>query len=203
MIKLIIFDMDGVLVESKKIHYDTFNTALKEIDPKYAITPSENISIYDGLNSIQKLELLTKNKGLNPSLYDTIWFRKQHLMIEALSNLKPKNSLIEIFKTLSDKGYKLACCSNSTRKSVLLTLAKIGLIEYMELILSASDVKNSKPHPEIYWKAMSMLSVLPDETLIVEDSTAGILSAKRSGASVLAVNSPEDLVLSKIFSKLD
>jgi dTDP-glucose pyrophosphorylase len=82
-------------------------------------------------------------------------------------------------------------------------LSKVGLIEYFDLILSNEDVKNSKPHPEIYWKAISMMGVLPDETLIIEDSPPGLLAADRSGASVLRVNSPNDLDINKIFSKLN
>ena len=113
------------------------------------------------------------------------------------------NRLINIFKELRDRGYKLACCSNSIRRSVLVILSKIGLIEYMDLIISNEDVKNSKPHPEMYWKAMSMMGVLPEETLIVEDSPPGLLAASRSRANVLRVDNPKDLVLSKIISKLE
>ena len=69
MIKLILFDLDGVLVEAKEIHYNTLNQALKEIDEKYIITDAEHLSIYDGLKTTQKLELLTKNKGLSPEFY--------------------------------------------------------------------------------------------------------------------------------------
>jgi dTDP-glucose pyrophosphorylase len=82
-------------------------------------------------------------------------------------------------------------------------LAKIGIIEYMDLIISNEDVKNSKPHPEMYWKTMSMMGVLPEETLIVEDSPHGLLAASRSRANILRVNSPKDLDLSKIIRKLD
>ena len=203
MTKLIIFDLDGVLVEAKQIHYDTLNQALKEIDEKYVITETEHLSIYDGLKTTQKLELLTKNKGLNPVMYDAIWYRKQHLTIEAISQLQPDLQKIELFKELRDKGYKLACASNSIRRSVLVMLAKIGIIEYMDLIISNEDVKNSKPHPEMYWKTMSMMGVLPEETLIVEDSPHGLLAASRSRANVLRVDSPKDLVISKIIRKLD
>ena len=161
MIKLIIFDLDGVLVEAKQIHYDTLNQALKEVGDEFVITESEHLSTYDGLKTTQKLELLTKNKGLSTDFYEKIWFRKQHLTIEAISQLQPDTRLIEIFKELRDKGYKLACASNSIRRSVLVMLAKIGIIEYLDLILSNEDVKNSKPHPEMYWKTMSMMSVLP------------------------------------------
>jgi HAD superfamily hydrolase (TIGR01509 family) len=203
MVKLIIFDLDGVLVEAKQIHFDTFNQSLKEIDEKYVITETEHLSIYDGLKTTQKLELLTKNKGLDPKLYDSIWYKKQHLTIEAISQLKPDTDKIELFRELRSMGYKLAVASNSIRRSVLVMLAKIGIIEYMDLILSNEDVKNSKPHPEMYWKAMSMMGFLPEETLIVEDSPHGLLAASRSRANVLRVDNPKDLVLSKIISKLE
>jgi HAD superfamily hydrolase (TIGR01509 family) len=205
MTKLIIFDLDGVLVEAKKIHYDTLNTALWEIaqSNKYVITEAEHLSIYDGLKTNQKLELLTKNKGLAPNTYTTVWNRKQQLTIEAISELQPDLEKIELFKELRNRGYKLAVASNSIRRSVLVMLAKTGIIEFMDLIISNEDVKNSKPHPEMYWKAMSMMGCLPEETLIVEDSPHGLLAASRSRANILRVNSSKDLVLSKIISKLD
>jgi HAD superfamily hydrolase (TIGR01509 family) len=204
MIKLIIFDLDGVLVEAKEIHFKTLNQALWEIGKsnKYVITEKEHLSTYDGLKTNQKLELLTQKKGLHPNTYETVWNRKQDLTIEAISELKPNNHLISVFKRLRDMGYKLACASNSIRRSVLVMLSKIGLIEYMDLIISNEDVKNSKPHPEMYWKAMSMMSVLPEETLIVEDSPHGLLAASRSRANVLRVDNPSDLTFEKISSKL-
>ena len=207
MTKLIIFDLDGVLVEAKQIHFDTLNEALREIEivtgKEYVISEAEHLSIYDGLKTTQKLELLTKNKGLHPEFYESIWFRKQHLTIEAISQLQPDSQKIELFKELRNRGYKLACASNSIRRSVLVMLAKIGIIEYMDLIISNEDVKNAKPHPEMYWKAMSMMSVLPEETLIVEDSPHGLLAASRSRANVLRVDNPKDLVISKIIRKLE
>jgi HAD superfamily hydrolase (TIGR01509 family) len=201
--KLIVFDLDGVLVEAKQIHYETLNKALAEVDGFYVITEAEHLSTYDGLKTSQKLELLSKHKGLLKKYYEQIWNRKQELTIEAISELKQDERLVGVFKELRSRGYQLACCSNSIRRSVLVMLSKIGLIEYMDLILSNEDVKNSKPHPEMYWKAMSMMGVLPEETLIVEDSPPGLLAASRSRANVLRVNNPHDLDLSKIIYKLD
>jgi HAD superfamily hydrolase (TIGR01509 family) len=205
MTKLIIFDLDGVLVEAKQIHFETLNKALWEIakSTKYVISETEHLSIYDGLKTNQKLELLTQNKGLHRDTYETVWNRKQQLTIEAISELQPDLEKIELFKELRNRGYKLAVASNSIRRSVLVMLAKIGIIEYMDLIISNEDVKNSKPHPEMYWKVMSMMGCLPEETLIVEDSPHGLLAASRSRANVLRVDNPKDLVISKIIRKLD
>jgi HAD superfamily hydrolase (TIGR01509 family) len=204
MTKLIIFDLDGVLVEAKQIHYDTLNQAIQEVTKtdKFVITEAEHLSTYDGLKTNQKLELLAENKGLEPSTFKYIWNRKQELTIETISKLQPDLQKIQLFKELQNRGYKLAVASNSIRRSVLVMLAKIGVIEYMDLIISNEDVKNSKPHPEMYWKTMSMMGCLPEETLIVEDSPHGLLAASRSRASVLRVDNPNDLTLEKLETKL-
>jgi len=203
MIKLIIFDLDGVLVEAKEIHYNTLNQALREVGEQYIITEAEHLSTYDGLKTNQKLDMLTKNKGLPKEVHEKVWNRKQHLTIEAISQLQTNHLLVHLFNELRERGYQLACCSNSIRRSVLVMLSKIGLIEYMDLILSNEDVKNSKPHPEMYWKAMSMMGCLPEETLIVEDSPHGLLAASRSRASILRVDNPHDLTIEKITKKLN
>lgn len=201
-IKLIIFDLDGVLVDAKKIHFDTLNDALRSVDSRYEISFSEHLSTYDGLKTNQKLNLLSEKKSLDKKYHKQIWNLKQELTIKAISNLSKNIRLVDLFSELQNQGFKLACCSNSIRRSVLIMLSKIGLIEYMDLILSNEDVKNAKPHPEIYWKAMSMMEVLPEQTLIVEDSPTGLLAANRSGANILRVDNPNDLTKEKINSKL-
>ena len=199
MIKLVIFDLDGVLVEAKNIHFESFNKALGE---EYAIEWNEHLSIYDGLKTNQKLEMLTERKGLPISLYKKIWDDKQKYTLEALSNLQPSIQLQTCLKTLVIEGYKIACCSNSIRKTVLSTLEKLGIIQYFDLILSNEDVKNSKPYPDIYWKAMSIMSCFPEEALILEDSPYGLISASKSGANLMRIISPEFVVYENIINHI-
>ena len=204
MIKLIIFDLDGVLVETKHIHFQTLNNAIESIvGSNFIISEKEHLSIYDGLKTYEKLKILTREKGLSEEFYKEIWELKQNLTLNSISKLSPNNRLIEIMKKLREKNFKIACCSNSIRRSVLIILSKLGLIEFMDLILSNEDVKNGKPHPEIYWSAMSSMGFLPDETLIIEDSPHGLLAANRSKAHVLRVNNPEDVTYEKILSILE
>ena len=198
--KLIIFDLDGVLVEAKNIHFDAFNKALGET---YAIEWNEHLSIYDGLKTNQKLEMLTERKGLPISIYKEVWENKQKYTLKALSNLQPSTQLKVCLDSLTSEGYKIACCSNSIRKTVLTVLSKLGIIEYFDLILSNEDVKNSKPHPEIYWKAISIMGYLPEETLIVEDSPYGLLAASRSKAHIMRVGSPKEVTYNNIYKHLN
>lgn len=202
LIKLIIFDLDGVLVEAKEIHYESLNQALREVGNEFVISPEEHLSTYDGLKTNAKLELLTDRKGLPVDVHEQVWMRKQSVTIEKISELKKDERLIELLSELSREGYKLACCSNSIRKSVITMLSKLGIIEFFDFILSNEDVKNSKPHPEMYWRAISEFGVLPEETLIVEDSPVGLLAASRARANVVRVNNPSDLTMSKLRGKL-
>lgn len=197
--KLIIFDLDGVLVEAKNIHYEALNKALGE----YAISWNEHLSTYDGLKTSQKLNMLTTEKGLSIEDHKRIWNDKQKFTLEALSNLKIDPNLLSTIARLSNEGYKIACCSNSIRKTVLTVLAKLGLIEFMDLIISNEDVLNSKPHPEMYWQAISKMGCLPEETLIIEDSPYGLLAAARSKSYILRVKNPQEVTYNNISNKLN
>jgi len=199
-IKLIIFDLDGVLVEAKDIHYKALNKALGK---EYAINWNEHLSTYDGLKTNQKLDMLSNNKGLPTSGHKQIWTNKQKYTLQYLSELKPSKQLQSAMSKLVEDGYKIAVCSNSIRKTVLTVLSKLGIMEYMDLVVSNEDVKNSKPHPEMYWKAISIMGCLSEETLIVEDSPYGLLAAARSKSHILRVKSPKEVTYKNIFKKIN
>lgn len=204
MIKLIIFDLDGVLIEAKEIHYETLNHAIRDVtnSTEFVINLEEHLSLYDGRKTTEKLQMLTDRKGLPADMHSQIFDTKQAYTLRALRTVQPNTRLQELMNNLKDDGYLLACCSNSVRRTVLTVLSKLGIMEYMDIVFANDDVKNSKPHPELYWKAMSMMGVLPEQTLIVEDSPPGLLAAARSRAHVLRVNNPQDLTTEKLYSKL-
>ena len=198
-IKLIIFDLDGVLVEAKNIHYEALNEALGD---KYAISWNEHLSTYDGLKTTQKLDMLSEKKGLPIDIHSDIWENKQQLTLDKLRALKPNVDLIQTMNLLVSEGYKIAVCSNSIRKTCLTVLSKLGIMEFMDLVISNEDVKNGKPHPEMYWKAISMMSCLPEETLIIEDSPYGLLAAARSKSHILRVKNTKETTYRNIDNKL-
>ncbi len=198
MIKLIIFDLDGVLVETKQLHYEALNKALRCIDSKYEISIEDHLSKYDGLSTRSKLKLLSNERGLDALCHNDVWLKKQLYTSQLLLDLKPDYRLIEVLRRLKRDGYDIAVASNSIRASVKITLLKLGFLEYVDFYLSNEDVKCPKPHPEIYLKAMIEASASPKETLIVEDSIVGRAAANASGSCLLGIDNPSNVTYESI-----
>jgi beta-phosphoglucomutase-like phosphatase (HAD superfamily)/dTDP-glucose pyrophosphorylase len=196
--KLMIFDLDGVLIESRELHYETLNDALNAIDPKYIITREEHLSTYDGLSTTTKLKILAANKGLPSSYFDQIWQDKQKHTFERLKSISKSSKLIEICEWLKSKNYRIAVASNSIRETIKISLMSLGIMEYVEYIMSNEDVRRTKPYPEMYWNCMNALNAIPRTTIIAEDSHIGRQGAIDSGAVLLPIENSYDLTLERI-----
>ena len=196
MTKLVIFDLDGVLIDSKDYHYDAFNQALGD---EYAISREEHVTIYDGLPTRKKLEILTKKKGLPINLYDKIWNKKQEISLKIFSDKICKDyELMGYFQQLVNSGYKIAVASNSIRNTVKIILLRLGLLEFVDMYVSNEDVVRNKPFPAMYWKCMTALGALPKDTVIIEDSHIGRQGAIDSKCHLVTVNNRKDLDQTKI-----
>ena len=202
--RLIIFDLDGVLIDSRENHYKALNAALERIDPKYVITREEHLSRYDGLPTTKKLHMLTEEKGLPVELHNAVWSLKQDLTEEIiLKTTKRSMNLIRIFRGCTNRGYWVGVASNAVRKTVDATIKALGVSDYVNVIYSNEDVKQGKPYPEMYWRCMMEFGAYPKDTIIVEDSHIGRQGAIDSGAHLLAVEDPHDLTLEKVMNKMD
>ena len=136
MIKLVLFDLDGVLIDAKQIHYKALNEALGE----YAISEEEHVNIYDGRKTTEKLEKLTERKGLPKEEHSKIWQDKQNITMHMIQELKPNEDIVDLFELLEKLGYKIGVCSNSIRRTTLTALAASKLISYCSVIISNEDV---------------------------------------------------------------
>ena len=192
MIKAVIFDLDGVLIDADKWHFNALNVALQhsDLDP---ISWQEHLTIYKGIPTKKKLGILTERKGLNTDLYDKINITKQETTVEIIDKFcNPDLEKIEMMKLLKRK-YKIVICSNAVRNSVELMLGKSGMLPFVDFYLSNEDVKHPKPDPEIYFKAFEMLKLSQGECVIVEDSDVGKKAAMDSGGILCSVNNPDDV----------
>ena len=127
-IKLIIFDLDGVLIDAKEIHYEALNRALSSIDDKYVISKEEHLLVYDGLPTKDKLELLTSNKDLPIDSHKEVWKKKQEYTIDVIKDFVTYDKQkVDMMKQLKDDGYMIYVASNSIRPS-LQTMLYLSLI---------------------------------------------------------------------------
>lgn len=191
-IKAVIFDMDGVLIEAKDWHFEALNKALKLFGME--ISRYDHLVTYDGLPTKKKLEMLTHERGLPKELHTFINDMKQQYTMEIVyANCKPTFHHEFALSKLKNLGYKMAVCSNSIRNTIEIMMQKAALEQNFEFYVSNQDVKNGKPDPEMYNKAIEKLGLTPKECMIIEDNENGIKAARASGAWVMEVDVVEDV----------
>ncbi len=174
-IKLIIFDLDGVLVEAKNLHFEALNEALTKVNPGYRIDWNDHLNQYDGLKTYQKLDLLTKQKGLPKEIHNDVWETKQQLTLKKLAELPASNSLQELMGSLS-KEYKIAVCSNSTlivedspygllaasrSKSHILRVKNPKEVTFTNLSKKLNQLNNGKPMKSLKWHDETLNILIP------------------------------------------
>lgn len=203
MIKLIVFDLDGVLVDSRDMHYKALNAALQEVSPKHVIPREKHLSTFDGLPTNKKLQLLTDQEGLNPTLHQKIWQKKQDYTSKFIdTDYKYDERIRRILAELKNRGFTLYVASNCIYKSLQMILLRKGFMEYIDYFISNADVVHPKPSPEIYFRCMTRANANCNETLIIEDSHIGRQAALNSGANLLCVENPSDVTLEKIMQTI-
>lgn len=202
MIKAVIFDMDGVLIEAKDWHYEALNKALNLFG--HTISRHEHLTTYDGLPTSRKLDILSVERDLPVELHQFINEMKQMYTMEIVyAQCKPTFVHQYALSSLKSQGYKLAVASNSIRNTVEVMMEKSCLDQYLDRKFSNEDVPNAKPAPDIYIKAIESFGLLPEECLIVEDNENGIRAARASGAHVLVVEDVADVNLDNITARIE
>lgn len=200
MIKLVIFDLDGVLITTRTLHYEVLNQALAEEGKQYVISYQDHLLKFDGLSTSKKLDMLESERGLSKDAKKRVWERKQELTIPSLiSSIQKDEKIIQIINQLKKDRIKVYVASNSIDKSVMVSLQQLGILFLVDGYLSNESVSYPKPHPEIYWNCMTSVGVLPSETLIIEDSFIGRSAATASGAYLCPVKNQDEVTMERIY----
>jgi HAD superfamily hydrolase (TIGR01509 family) len=201
MIKAILYDLDGVLVDATEWHYESLNIALKEI-AGFIIERSEHISTFNGIPTKKKMEILNEQNRLSVTLFQDVWDMKQEKTKEVIEKYASiDQNKIRLHE--NTKHLKRACITNSIRETAKLMLEKTGQLEYMDFVISNEDIKNPKPSPEGYDKAIRKLKLQPNECMVVEDSPKGIEAGNLSKANVYEVNGYYEVTLENILKKIN
>ena len=189
---LIIFDLDGVLVDACGWHKDALNEALQEV-VGFQISQADHESTYNGLPTRTKLKMLTEKGLVTEDSHDAIYEAKQRKTIEIIKNTSERSQeKIDMICKLKADGHWVACYTNSIRETAELMLESIGVLEHLQALVTNQDVTLPKPSPEGYKKVMDRFSFPVDRTVIVEDSIRGLEAAWSTGAQVIKVPHDEN-----------
>jgi HAD superfamily hydrolase (TIGR01509 family) len=199
LIKAIVFDMDGVLVDAREWHFLALNQALALFGLE--ISKERHLSTFDGLPTSRKLEILSAEGRLPRELHSLLSKLKQQYTQELITlRCKPVFQHQYALSRLKAEGFGVAVASNSISSSIESMMRQSHLLSYLDFYLSNEDVRHPKPDPEIYSLAISKLGLSPDQVLIVEDNEHGLQAAKKSGGNVMQVRHPGDVSYSSIKS---
>lgn len=203
MNKLIIFDLDGVLIDSKEIHFNALNLALSEFSTNFIISRDDQDSTFEGLTTRSKLDILTKTKNLPQELHKQVWNLKQAYSASLFASTSPDQELINLFKFIKSSGISIAVASNSIRITLDSCLKSLGIADLVNYSLSNEDVDLPKPSPEMYNRVIKHFDIKPEHVTIFEDSLIGLTAARATGARVEQVRNRSDISFDRILKVIE
>ena len=198
MIKSIIFDLDGVIVDTKYLHFKALNKALLKSKKKYQISYADHLKNYDGLPTLEKLNMLTKDGLIKHSEKSKIINEKKKLTTSLIKEeIKFDKKIYELFKILSKK-FSIAIATNSINSTLDHCIKILKIKKFLKFKIGTDNLRFKKPHPEIYLRCLVEMGIKPNEALIIEDSHVGRLAAKQSGSNLFPVKSMKEVTYKKI-----
>ncbi len=189
MIKAVIFDMNGVIINDETIHELAFNRSL--VTHGIRVSHEEYQKCCAGKTDRVGFETIAKEKNLNFDIDQAIHDKDQSYFQLFPANKKTYPGVIELIKSLKDK-YKLAVCSGSVQREVEMILKEFDIFDCFKVVISAENVTRSKPDPEPYLLAAQRLGVLAEECVAIEDSPSGIAAAKAAGMKCIAITTTHE-----------
>lgn len=185
--KAFIFDLDGVIVFTDKLHYQAWKKIADDMGIYFDTTINNRLR---GVSRAESLEIILEryNGTLSADQKIKLMNEKNNIYRELLATMTPSDVSDEVkqtLKELQDSGFKLAIGSSS--KNAKFILEKVGLINTFNAISDGNNISNSKPHPEVFIKAGEFLGEQPSECIVVEDAYAGIDAAKAAKMTAVAI----------------
>ena len=186
-IKAVIFDMDGILIDTERISFNAFKEVLSgynyKMDEQFYLTMI-------GRNTKSIKELMLKEYG-NDFPFEEIYDKKVKIAVDTINRdgVIVKPGVHELIDYLNEKDYKIAVATSTRKERAHYLLEQIKIKNKVDYIICGDQVQNSKPDPEIFLKAAKGLNMSPEECIVIEDSDAGILAASRAGMK--GINVPD------------
>jgi beta-phosphoglucomutase len=193
--KAIIFDLDGVLVHTNHLHRDALATAVYDcigID----MTTMPQLYEISMMSTIEKIDILKKLYSFDYIVEQHILQKKDSLYLEKVSHLTIDDNVIETLEYIQSMKIRMAIASNSRLKNINQILMATGIMKFFDVIVSAEEVENRKPAPDILFEVYHRLGIDGRNTLFIEDTEEGVEAGLRSLSTVIQINNPSDLKIS-------
>lgn len=188
MVKAVIFDMDGVIIDSEPIHFESDKMTMKYFEKEIL---DEELNNYVGVsNPVMWAELRDKYKliaSIEEIIEKQLYYKKN--LIEN-KKLEPIGGIRKLLGELKSCGIRIGLASSSSREFIEFILNKLEVIEFFEVIISGEEVAKSKPAPDIFLKAAVALNVEPSNCLVIEDSGHGVKAAKLAKMKCIGFYNP-------------
>lgn len=193
MIKAVIFDLDGVIVDTAHYHYLAWKRLAKELGFDLTIEQNE---LLKGVSRIRSLEIILELGGisLSDSEKERIANKKNGWFVEYVNEMKPEEifpGVKEMLKSIRSKGIKVALASSSKNAPRVIQLLDIE--NEFDAVVDGTMILHSKPDPEIFLLAASKLGIAPSDCVVFEDAEAGVEAALAAGMKCVGVGSPQQL----------
>ncbi len=186
--KAVIFDMDGVLVDSQPYH---FKADIETMAQYGVIKDQKFYEAYAGTLTADRMRMLKEMFCLDVPVEEMTAKREQMILdIMAREDIVPVSGIPEFLKGIKERKLVTAVASSSDYKLIDLILDRLKIAEYFDSITSGSDVKRGKPSPDVFLLAAERINMKPEECLVVEDSENGVKAAKAAGMKALGYINP-------------
>ena len=197
MIKAVILDMDGTIVDSEVLHFDAYSRVMDAFGKK--ITKDDYWRLWG--TDTDMCERFVLEFRLAITSEELLELKNKTFREDSLPKIKTRHGLLELLKNLKKDGYLLAVASSSQAHEIKVVLENLKITRFFNQVASAESVKYGKPAPDIYLLAAKSLNVQPEDCLVLEDAPQGVLAAKSAGMKCFAIPSQE--IKDQDFSKAD
>ena len=188
MLKAVIFDMDGVIIDSEPLHHKAYHDMFDEIGIDVSKTLYES---FTGQSTLNICKRLCDQFNLNETPEALVALKRKHYkhFFETNSDLSLIDGVLDLIRDYQANGLTLVLGSSAAMTSINQIFERFDLNQYFKAKLSGADLKESKPHPEIFEKAAQASGFMNDECLVIEDSTNGIEAAKSANIYCIGYDS--------------
>lgn len=177
--KAVIFDMDGVIIDSEPIHFEVDMQTMRDLG--FDIS-SEELEKYVGTTNEYMFTDLKNKYNINQSIEEIINYKVELTKKKIIqSDLDPIEGIKELLVALKNKNIPTAIASSSPRSFIDVVVSKFNLQDYFKYIVSGEEVVHGKPAPDVYIETAKKLGLLTEECTVIEDSRNGVLAAKAAG----------------------